>query len=278
MATKARESISELKLSGAGAMALALLAFLLGYGVRGGERVAPPGVSAAPHPEGDFMVALVWGALITLGWVFRDRLGVALLAPQRSRLLLVALAFVPIGVADALATQILAPPFDPLCPEATGAVFTDFLPRVAILGTTMLLALLAWEQQTTPQLRTAPSRDLERVPAQPGQSLPGEWLVFPEAPLLRLRADDVVLIRSAGNYSEIVAHERTHLVRATLSELADRLSPMGFVRVHRQTVINARKVREIYRDGAGRALVHLACGNSVAVGRRYMDAIDTLTR
>ena len=106
----------------------------------------------------------------------------------------------------------------------------------------------------------------------------GAWLDFPEAPLLRVRADDVALIRSAGNYSEIVARDRVHLVRATLSELADRLEPSGFVRVHRQTVINARGVRQICRDGAGRALIHLACGHAVPVGRRYMTAIDALTR
>ena len=87
-----------------------------------------------------------------------------------------------------------------------------------------------------------------------------------------------MLIRSAGNYSEIVAQGRVHLVRATLSELADRLAPVGFVRVHRQTLINARNVRQVCRDSAGRALIHLACGNAVPVGRRYMAAIDTLTR
>ena len=116
------------------------------------------------------------------------------------------------------------------------------------------------------------------APRPPPPAPPGEWLDFPEAPLLRVRADDVVLIRSAGNYSEIVAHGRAHLVRATLSELSDRLAPQGFVRVHRQTVINARNVRQVCRDGAGRALIHLACGNTVPVGRRYMDAIDALTR
>jgi DNA-binding LytR/AlgR family response regulator len=137
---------------------------------------------------------------------------------------------------------------------------------VAILGTTILLVLLAWEQHLTAQLRRAPR--FEPAPPTPTPA-PGAWLDFPESPLLRVRADDVVLIRSAGNYSEIVAHGRAHLVRATLSELSDRLAPLGFVRVHRQTVINARNVR---------ALIHLACGNAVPVGRRYMGAIDALTR
>lgn len=264
-----------MNIPGTAAAALAVLAFLLGYGVRGGAP-APTPRPAAANPENDFTVALIWATLITLGWVFRDRLRDAIVAPQRSRLLLLVLAFVPVAIADALSTQILAAPVDPSCGLPAESPFADFLPRVAILGTTMLLVLLAWEQHLAVRLHPAPR--FAPAPPLPTPAAPGEWLDFPEAPLLRVRADDVVLIRSAGNYSEIVAHGRAHLVRATLSELSDRLAPMGFVRVHRQTVINARNVRQVCRDGAGRALVHLACGNAVPVGRRYMTAIDTLTR
>jgi hypothetical protein len=274
MATKLRESMSDLRISGASAVVLALLGFLLGYGVRGGEKMPAPRATA-PQPEGDFTVALIWGTLISLAWVFRDRLREALLTPQRSRLLPVVLAFVPVAIADALATQILAGPVDPSCPELASPAFAGFLPRVAILGTTMLLALLAWEQHLGTQPQAGPRA---YAPPPPAPAAPGEWLEFPGAPLLRIRADDVVLIRSAGNYSEIIAHGRAQLVRATLSELADRLAPLGFVRVHRQTVINARNVRQICRDSAGRALIHLTCGNAVPVGRRYLAAIDTLTR
>ncbi|WP_029935014.1 LytTR family DNA-binding domain-containing protein [Sphingomonas sp. UNC305MFCol5.2] len=274
MATRPRESISDLQISGTGAAVLAGLAFLLGYGVRGDESV-PAHRSAAPNPEGDITVTLIWGALITLGWVFRDRLREMMLAPQRSRLLLVALAFVPVAIVDALSTQILAAPVDPGCGLPPTPDFSGFLPRVAMFGTTMLLVLLAWEQHLA-RLPRAPRFEPSFAPPTP--AAPGEWLDFPESPLLRIRADDVVLIRSAGNYSEIVAHGRAHLVRATLSELSDRLAPQGFIRVHRQTVINARNVRQVCRDGAGRALIHLSCGNTVPVGRRYVDAIDALTR
>lgn len=275
MATRPNESISDLRISGTGAFVLAGLAFLFGYAMRGGE-AAPVRHPAAPNPEADFSIALIWAALITLGWVFRDRLRAMLLAPPRSRLLLVALAFVPVGLADTLSLQILAAPVDPGCTLPPSPDFSGLLPRVAILGTTMLLVLLAWERHLVAQFGRVPLY-APTVPVQ-APAASGEWLDFPESPLLRVRADDVVLIRSAGNYSEIVAHGRAHLVRATLSELADRLAPQGFVRVHRQTVINACKVRQVCRDGAGRALIHLACGNTVPVGRRYLAAIDALTR
>uniref|UniRef100_UPI0013DC0D18 LytTR family DNA-binding domain-containing protein n=2 Tax=Pseudomonadota TaxID=1224 RepID=UPI0013DC0D18 len=74
-------------------------------------------------------------------------------------------------------------------------------------------------------------------------------------------------IRSAGNYSEILAHGRVHLVRAPLSELAARFADLGFVRVHRQVVVNRQHVSQIYREASGRLTVQLRCGAIVALGR-----------
>jgi hypothetical protein len=276
MVTRPFESISDLRISGTGAGVLALLAFLLGYGVRGTEGESGPSPIAASDAA-DIAFALIWGALIALGWGFRNHLRDAVAGSQRSRLLLVALAFAPLAVADAFSMQLAAAMWgDHLCPEklASMSPLYGVVPRAGILGGTMLLVLLAWERHVLGQAVRVP----HAAPPQPAPAASAGWLDFPEAPLLRVRTDDVVLIRSAGNYSEIVALGRAHLVRATLSELADRLAPMGFVRVHRQTVINARNVRQISRDVAGRTLIHLACGDIVPVGRRYMAAIDALTR
>jgi hypothetical protein len=283
MATRPRDSILDLRLSSGGAAVLAALAFLLGYGMRGSESSFDRPSTVTPTEAG-LLNMLIWGGMMTLGWAFRDRLREvvmgSVLCPSHMRLPLVVLAFVPVMVADLFSTQltaVLCP--DPACPNQILSIppLYTFLPRAAVLGTTMLLVLLAWERHLadrSPRQSYAPP-----LPSEPA-TVPSndEWLDFPEAPLLRVRAGDVVLIRSAGNYSEIVAQGRAHLIRATLSELAERLAPMGFVRVHRQTIINMRNVREICRDAAGRALIHLACGNSVPVGRRYMAAIDALTR
>jgi hypothetical protein len=283
MMTRHRDSILDLRVSGGGAAMMAALAFLLGYGMRGSDGPLDRSSAAVPAETG-LVNTLVWGAMMTVAWASRDRLrelmmGSMMGAPH-ARLPLLALAFVPVMAADLFTAQItaaLCP--DPGCPNQFLSIppLYTFLPRAAILGTTVLLVLLAWERHLAGRApRQAYAVHVPIEPAAP--PINGEWLDFPEAPLLRIRADDVVLIRSAGNYSEIVAQGRAHLVRATLSDLAERLAPMGFVRVHRQTIINMRNVREICRDTAGRALIHLACGNSVTVGRRYMTAIDSLTR
>lgn len=274
MATRPRESISSLHISATGAAVLALLAFLLGYSMAGwGNVPTPAAATSTTQPPADVAGAMFWALLIALGWTFRERLQHWMLASRQRGLSLVLLAFVPVTVADAAAMQLSHLLWlDAWCAEllATIPPFHSFLPRAAILGGTTLLVLLAWDRHLAEQARRAAEAP---PPARPAS----DWIDFPESPLLRVRAGDVALIRSAGNYSEIVAHGRVHLVRATLTELAGRLAPLGFVRVHRQTIINARSVRQICRDPAGRPLVHLASGAEIPVGRRYLDAIEILT-
>jgi hypothetical protein len=212
-----------------------------------------------------------FGAAATLVQDSAFRLGWAIEA-NRTLLLLFGLAIVPIFVADTLSNQVSTAMLGQ-CPREIARIQEQtFLPRIAILSATVFLTLLAWGRHVLARSTDRPAPPHAPVPA------PDDWLDFPEAPLLRLRAGDVTLIRSAGNYSEIVCGERTHLVRVPLGELTRRLAWRGFVRVHRQTVINAAHVRTICRDVSGRVLIRLIGGEAVPVGRRYTDTIDALTR
>lgn len=263
----------------AGAL-LALFGFLLGYGVSGMALQLNP--FAAEHPAHSPLVKmLVWALAVAIGCGCRRPLAELLHEGRRSPLLLVALAFVPVVLADVLASQFAvaisgyptcAPGAPPLPP------FFSFLPRAAILGTAVLLSLLAWGHYLA-RRAAEDAAELAPIMAYPQPERvadSGDWLDLPESPLLRLRAQDVVLIRSAGNYSEIVANGRAHLVRATLTELSHRFAPLGFVRVHRQTMVNARQVREIRRDPGGRTVIELLCGVSVSPGRSYVRSVEAL--
>lgn len=207
-----------------------------------------------------------WFALLLLGWTNRERLRTVANGPLRGQIALFAFAMLPILITDAVAMHLLALlDGDPDTLGDIGGRALSFLPRAAMLSAIMMLSLIVWErrQPAAPQWAFVPA---------------GLWLDFPEAPLLRLRAADVRLIRSAGNYSEIVCAERTWLVRATLSDLAARFGSRGFVRVHRRTVVNARHVREINGDSGGRAVIVLTGGDRVTVGPSYRRALDALTR
>ncbi|MGK6356696.1 LytTR family DNA-binding domain-containing protein [Sphingomonas sp. DT-207] len=277
MAMGARESIWNRQIPLGAGVLLALLGFLLGYAV-GGVPIQPDPFATEHPAQPGYAKMLVWGAAFAIALGCREPLRDLLSGPRQSPALLLALAFVPPALTDMLAAQFaMAISFYPTC--APGAVplppFFSFLPRSAVLGTPLLLLLLAWGRHLANRdPAEAPQSEPLPLPASPTAS--SEWLDLPEAPLLRIRPGDVQLIRSAGNYSEIVANERVHLVRVTLTELAHRFAPIGFVRVHRQIVVNARKVREVHRDASGRPVIHLACGTPVPLGRRYLTALNAL--
>jgi hypothetical protein len=272
MQAMARESIWNLRVPLSAAIALALFAFVLGYGMGGLESGAD--AYAAKHPdEARLARLLVWGALLTIGWACRRPIQELIQRPSPPPLLLGALAFVPIMVAELAASRftIAFSPYELCGPNGPPALppLID-LPRSVILGSTALFSLMAWGRHL------AGHSAMEEAPIAPAHAwLPstGEWLDLPEDPFLRVRASDVSHIRSAGNYSEIIAQGRVHLVRAPLSDLAARFAGHGFVRVHRQVVVNRCHVSQIYRETGGRPAVQLQCGALVPLGRSYRSAL-----
>jgi len=83
-----------------------------------------------------------------------------------------------------------------------------------------------------------------------------------------IRVDDKQLL--------VHAEGRTHAVAGRLADYEQRLAPHGFVRVHRGTLVNSRKVSAVRRRAHGDATVVLASGDELAVSRRYAARLDAL--
>lgn len=62
---------------------------------------------------------------------------------------------------------------------------------------------------------------------------------------------DIDYIEACGNYAEIHAGGRTHLVRMTMQELEQRLDPSMFVRIHRSTIVHIDRIRNIVAASHG---------------------------
>lgn len=102
----------------------------------------------------------------------------------------------------------------------------------------------------------------------------GEWLQLPQEPRLMLRSSDLRLVRSAGNYCELHANGRTHLVRITLKDLEAQLENRGFLRVHRTAMVNLSSIAAVApAPGSKRLQVELECGGQVPVGRAYVSRL-----
>jgi two-component system LytT family response regulator len=89
----------------------------------------------------------------------------------------------------------------------------------------------------------------------------GRSLIVPIGEVLRLSA--------AGNYVEVHTPVRRHLVRATLSRLAQRLDPSEFLRVHRSHLVRADAITEIAPWAHGDLKLTLKDGSELMLSRRY---------
>ena len=87
---------------------------------------------------------------------------------------------------------------------------------------------------------------------------------------------EVERIAAAGNYVEVHAGGRKHLMRDTLAGLEDRLDPGRFVRVSRAAIIGIEHVREVQSLFNGDFVVILKGGAQVNGSRRYRAALERL--
>ena len=79
------------------------------------------------------------------------------------------------------------------------------------------------------------------------------WLRVGQGERVELVAvDDVCFFRSDRKYTAAVTRDREHLVRTPISELAARLDPGRFWRIHRGGIVNVAAIEAARRDLRGR--------------------------
>jgi len=109
------------------------------------------------------------------------------------------------------------------------------------------------------------------------------------SPLLRLFArtrDGIVPIpvetirrvRATGDYVEVHASGGRHLLHMGLAELASRLDPERFCRVHRSEIVNLDQVDRLVSFDERRLLVRLKDGTEIVASRSGSETLRRLTR
>ncbi len=76
-------------------------------------------------------------------------------------------------------------------------------------------------------------------------------------------------VQSYGDFVRIVTADGRYLLRCTLSEIEQRWAPHGFIRVHRQYVVNLRHAVELRPQLGGTAELAFADGHAIPVARRH---------
>lgn len=88
--------------------------------------------------------------------------------------------------------------------------------------------------------------------------------------------DEIDSIEAAGNYVQLNVNEKHYLMRSTMKEVADKLKPFNFARVHRGHIVNeARVIAATARDTGGLTL-ELKNGSHVECSRRYRQNLQSI--
>jgi two-component system, LytTR family, response regulator len=91
-----------------------------------------------------------------------------------------------------------------------------------------------------------------------------------------VRTADVDWIEAMDNYVRLHVGRQTHLMRETLSHLEERLPAQSFLRIHRSTIVNVDRIREVQPWFAGDYVLILGDGTKLTTGRRYRGAVREL--
>jgi DNA-binding LytR/AlgR family response regulator len=87
---------------------------------------------------------------------------------------------------------------------------------------------------------------------------------------VRVPVEMIERLEADGDYVRLHVGQRVRLMRARLGDLADRLDPTRFVRVHRSEIVRHDLISAIRRHESGRTFAVLSGGREVPVSRRYV--------
>ncbi|HEY2092170.1 MAG TPA: LytTR family DNA-binding domain-containing protein [Thermoanaerobaculia bacterium] len=84
-------------------------------------------------------------------------------------------------------------------------------------------------------------------------------------------------IEAAGNYVRLRARAESHLMRATMHAVEESLKGTPFVRIHRSTIVNLDRIKELRPTFAGDYVVILHNDERLTLSRTYRSALDRIT-
>jgi two-component system LytT family response regulator len=94
--------------------------------------------------------------------------------------------------------------------------------------------------------------------------------------ILFVEVADIDWIEAEGNYARLHVSRRIYDVRETLQSLMEKLDPRDFVRIHRSTIVNRSRIREVQPWFRGSHIVVLESGEELRMSRYQREAVEQL--
>ena len=118
-------------------------------------------------------------------------------------------------------------------------------------------------------------RVLRMVSAAPARDLPLDRLVVKSGGSTRfVRVAEIDWIEAAGVYANLHIGGKELLYRAALNELAERLDPVRFVRIHRSAIVNIESILHLEPISHGEFEVILKDGSRSRISRTWRRQLE----
>jgi len=89
---------------------------------------------------------------------------------------------------------------------------------------------------------------------------------------------EVAVIRAEGNYVLLEKRSGSYLLRESLSTVAEKLKPHGFIRIHRSMLVNTSFVEEIQPWPTGEYVLKIKGGQELTVTRMYKNNLKSIAQ
>jgi two-component system LytT family response regulator len=86
--------------------------------------------------------------------------------------------------------------------------------------------------------------------------------------------DEIDWIEAAGNYARLHVGGKRHVIRKTMKALEQELPARQFVRIHRSTIVNLDRVKELQPYFTGEYVVTLQDGTRLSLSRKYRQQLE----
>jgi DNA-binding LytR/AlgR family response regulator len=96
--------------------------------------------------------------------------------------------------------------------------------------------------------------------------------------ILFLELAEIVAVQAEGNYVSLQHRRNPYLLHESLSSIAEKLKPYGFIRIHRSVVVSISAVEEIQPLPTGEYRLRVKGGKEYLVTRTYKDNLRDLAQ
>ena len=96
--------------------------------------------------------------------------------------------------------------------------------------------------------------------------------------VLFVNPSDIEWVEAAGNYVKLHVGNDEYIVRESIGRLESMLAPRQFARVHRSTIVNLNRVRELRPWFSGEMIIVMQNGRELKLSRTYRRDLEKRVR